>query len=78
MKHSRSLMNSLVLAGLLFFILTHDAHAYLDPGGCGYAFQVIIVSLVGAAFAVRIYWKSIKEFFSNLSSKGQESEDRNK
>lgn len=71
MKRSRTLANSLLLAGLLFFVLTHDAHAYIDPGSGSYILQLIIAGLLGAAFAVKIYWKRIKTFFS----RGQEKED---
>ena len=74
MKHSRSLINSVVLVGLLFFILTRDAHAYLDPGSGSYILQLILAGLLGAAVAVRIYWKRIKGFFS----KGQEMKDGSK
>jgi hypothetical protein len=72
MKRSRSPAYSVVLVGLLFAIPTHDAHAYIDPGSGSYIIQLIIAGLLGAAFAVRIYWKRIKAFLSNLLSKGQE------
>jgi len=32
MKRSRNLAHSVVLVGLLFFMLTDDARAYIDPG----------------------------------------------
>jgi len=63
MKHSRSLITSVVLVGLLFFILTADAHAYVDPGTGSYILQLVIAGLFGAAVAVKIYWKRIKAFF---------------
>lgn len=77
MEHSRSLITSVVLVGLLFFILADHAHAYVDPGTGSYALQLIIAGLLGAAFAVKIYWKRIKAFFSNLFS-GEDEEDGGK
>jgi hypothetical protein len=68
---SRSLRNSVILVGLLFLLLTHDAHAYVDPGTGSYILQLIIAGLLGAALAVRIYWKRIKAIFS----REQEKED---
>jgi len=59
------------LVVLLFLAHTRDAHAYIDPGSGSYIVQLIIAGLLGAAFAARIYWKRIKEFFSP----GQEKED---
>jgi len=78
MRHSRSLINSVVLAGLLLLIFTHNAHAYLDPGTGSYILQLIIAGLLGASLAVKIYWGNIKTFFSNLFSKGQSEEDDSK
>jgi len=71
-KHSRSLIDSLVLVGLLLFVLADEAYAYIDPGSGSYILQLLIAGLLGAAFAVKIYWKRIKAFFSSLFSGGQE------
>ncbi len=75
MRRSRSLINPVVLAGLLLLIFTHNAHAYLDPGTGSYILQLIIAGLLGASLAVKIYWGNIKTFFSNLFSKGQSEKD---
>jgi len=77
MKRSRCLANSVVLVVLLLLIFTRDAHAYIDPGTGSYILQLIIAGLVGALFAVKIYWRKIKAFFSNPFSKEQEKEDDN-
>lgn len=75
MKSSRSLTNSVILALLFFLILARDAHAYIDPGTGSYILQLIIAGLVGLLFAVKVYWKKIKAFFSNLFLKKQEQKD---
>ena len=82
MKYLRSLINSVVLAGLLPLVFTRDAHAYLDPGTGSYILQLIIAGLLGAFLAVKMYWGNIKTFFSNRFSKErreeQSEEDDNK
>ncbi len=40
-----------------------DALGYIDLGTGSYVFQVIIASLLGAAFAVKAYWERIRAFF---------------
>jgi hypothetical protein len=40
-----------------------DALAYIDLGTGSYVFQVVIASLLGAAFAVKAYWERIRAFF---------------
>jgi hypothetical protein len=71
MKLSRVLAYSVVWAGLLLLIYTHDAHAYLDPGSGSYILQLALAGLLGASLAVKIFWTRIKVFLSNLSSKGR-------
>ena len=72
MKRSRRLVGSVVVVGFLFFMLADEAYAYIDPGSGSYILQLLIAGLLGAAFAVKIYWKRIKAFFSSLFSGGQE------
>jgi hypothetical protein len=40
-----------------------DALAYIDLGTGSYLFQVVIASVLGAAFAMRAYWDRIRAFF---------------
>ena len=37
---------------------------YLDPGSGSFLIQLIIASLLGAAFVLRTSWSKIKSFFS--------------
>jgi hypothetical protein len=40
-----------------------EALAYIDLGTGSYIFQVLIASVLGAAFAMRAYWDRIRAFF---------------
>jgi len=64
-----------VLAALILHTFTFfsDAHAYLDPGTGSYILQMVIAGLLGAAFAVKLFWLRIKRFVSGIFSRG----DRN-
>ena len=66
MAFSRRLTRLFVLAGMLLLISTRDAFAYIDPGTGSFILQLVIASLLGAAFAVKTFWKNIKGFFSKL------------
>lgn len=48
-----------ILAVLLF---PSAAHAYIDPGTGSYFLQILIAGMLGAAFAVKLYWRKIKSF----------------
>jgi hypothetical protein len=62
------------VAAIAALLLTAtDARAYLDPGTGSYILQMIVAGLLGAAFAVRMFWARIKRFFAGVFSRS----DRN-
>lgn len=71
-------MISIVILTLSFLVLVvQDAHAYLDPGTGSYILQVTIAFLAGASFAIKIFWKNIKIYLSNLFSKNKKHNQQN-
>jgi hypothetical protein len=36
---------------------------YLDPGSGSFILQVLLASILGAGFAIKVYWKKIIGFF---------------
>lgn len=60
-------MYLLVILFILFdFVITKNAYAYLDPGTGSYILQMIIGALIGALFAIKIYWRRIIKFFNDI------------
>lgn len=49
---------------------------YLDPGSGSYLLQLLIAGILGALFAIRLYWKRIKGFFLKLLGRGVDEEER--
>jgi hypothetical protein len=45
-------------------LLTSDAQAYVDPGTGSYFLQILIAGILGTAFAVKLYWRKIKDFLT--------------
>lgn len=52
----------------ILFIFTLDAQAYIDPSSGSYFLQILIAGLLGAAFAIKAFWKKITLFLRNLFS----------
>lgn len=75
MKNFRYLTTVAVLLSLFYLMFPQKAYAYLDPGTGSYILQLILGVLLGAFFAVKIFWKNIKASFSNLFSKRQKNEE---
>jgi len=61
------------VAALLLLSPT-SAHAYLDPGTGSYVVQMLIAGILGAAFAVKMYWIRIKRFVVGKFSKNERND----
>jgi len=65
----------IVLPWLLFFmglsqgIFVSSLYAYLDPGTGSYLLQLAVAALLGASFAIKLFWHRITTFFSELFKK---------
>ncbi len=61
----------------LLLITAQNAYAYLDPGTGSYILQILIASLVGATFAVKIFWQKIMTSLKRMLSKnaGEQAND---
>ncbi|MGI1659814.1 MAG: hypothetical protein ACRKFN_12755 [Desulfitobacterium sp.] len=55
-------LSILVCIGLVF--ITKPAYGYLDPGTGSYILQTIAAAIVAIPFALKIYWKRIRDIFS--------------
>ncbi len=65
-------MKVLLLTGLVFLLIPSVAHAYLDPGSGSLIFQMIVAGAAGVAFAAKIFWYRIKQFFSMFRGSSDE------
>ena len=52
----------------LIFVLswTPDAQAYFDSGTGSMVLQLLIASVLGFIFTLKIYWEKFKNFFKKL------------
>lgn len=77
-RNGAQITSALLLTCWLVLFLSRDVHAYVDPGTGSYLLQILLAFLFGAAFAMKLYWRRVKEFvktrFSrNTGSPGDES-----
>ena len=69
-------MNQVILAELLICIVTvavvrvsagahcgGDVRAYLDPGTGSFILQVLVSSLAGVVYIIKMFWRNIKGYF---------------
>ena len=55
-----------VVPFIALLALTSPAHAYLDPGSGNYLMQMLIGALVGAGYAVKVFWQRIVDLLARL------------
>jgi hypothetical protein len=55
----KSSLSLLVLTLLVMGLWPASAHAYIDPGTGSFVIQGIIAAVVGAGFAIKVYWHRI-------------------
>lgn len=65
LRSTRLFLAIVLLAGLF----PPRAHAYIDPGTGSYVFQLLIATLLGALFTVKVYWRRIVLYLRGLLDK---------
>jgi hypothetical protein len=73
-KFAGQAITASIVFSLLCLVFSAPAYAYLDPGTGSYILQLLIGVLIGAAFAVRIYWKKICSFLNDRFSRRRKNE----
>lgn len=63
------MQKSAVVVFIAFFFAVPSVYAYIDPGAGSYLIQIAIGSLLGGAYLVKKFWKSITSFISTLFKK---------
>ena len=63
MQKRRLALGFFLLAGLF---LPAPARAYVDPGTGSYVLQLLIAGLLGALFALKVFWHKLVAFFKGL------------
>jgi hypothetical protein len=62
----------LAVAAVVVLINYDFAYAYLDPGTGSYILQLIMAGLLGALLALKVFWRNIKAYLSNLFNKNRD------
>ena len=56
---------------LCMLVVPTPAHAYLDPGTGSFIIQILLATVAGIGYLVRVFWNGIKNFFTSLFSRGK-------
>ncbi len=64
---SGRVLHVLLLAAALTLTPAREAHAYLDPGTGSFIFQIVVATVCGAGFAIKMFWSRICARFTRSS-----------
>ena len=66
-----------IIFPVMFFLILLPArsYAYIDPGTGSFVVQMLIAAVLGAFFALKMYWQRLRTFFSKLLAKKMEDPD---
>ena len=70
-------MASVYAIVLLGLALPEMAHAYLDPGTGSYLMQILLASLFGALYAVKVFWVRIRACVDKILGRESASTESN-
>jgi len=69
-----------IISGAVFslapiVLLIQNIPAYIDAGTGSLIIQFLIAGVVGGLFLIKVFWRKVKAFFSNLFSRANRSTD---
>ncbi len=75
-------MNLKIILCIMVFLfasdISHSAFAYLDPGTGSMILQLLLGGVAGAVAIGKLYWGSLKDFFSRKKKAAITPSDENK
>lgn len=78
-KHSLNTklkLSRLLLYVFLLFMAPAKAYAYIDPGSGSYILQLILAGLLAASLAIKSFWRTIFDFFTNFLKRKKKKDDK--
>jgi hypothetical protein len=76
MESMRRFIWILVFAGCFFLLSLPVADAYVDPGTGSYVFQLLVGALLGAAVALKVFWRRIWSFLTRRTARSATADPR--
>ncbi|MFH1479554.1 MAG: hypothetical protein ABIG92_07300 [Candidatus Omnitrophota bacterium] len=58
-----------IIICIFYIVFPKASYAYIDPGSGSFVIQLVIGALCGLSFLVKVYWRKIISFFSNIFSR---------
>jgi len=69
------MMSQMILPVIAVLIPMIGTHPYLDPGSGSFILQILIATVVGSLFLVKVYWNKLKALFKKTPTDPQVAKD---
>lgn len=74
MTRLRSIASSLLLCACILLVFPPPAYAYLDPGAGSLVVQLLVAGLLGAALAIKLFWRRIRAGVAALFGRNRQTD----
>ena len=74
-SNSRFAKSGILFSVFLAPLIIFNIEAYIDPGTGSLILQIVIASLVGSLFLLKVFWRKVKTFFTNVFSRDNNRND---
>lgn len=76
MKPLKIIPSILISLFILVALAPKTTHAYVDPGTGSYVIQIILGTVLGGMFAIKMYSRKIKSFLGKFFTKKDDNKER--
>ena len=63
------LISALLVTSFMWIVTTKEAHAYIDPGTGSFLIQILLATLFGSLFALKVIRQRVAEVMTTFLSK---------
>ncbi len=74
---NRENFKAIIFFAFILWLIPQRAYAYIDPGTGSYIFQIAIATAIGLFFSIKVFGRSVKDYFVNTFLKSQKGEKKN-
>jgi len=69
------MIKKIFIAVFLFFLITENLFAYLDPGTGTYILQIVMAALLAGLVGIKMFWRKIKSIFNMIFKKDKKNQE---
>jgi len=75
MSMKKTFFKLIFFSSFIFLSFPPRVYAYLDPGSGSYLIQIIVASIAGLGYLIKLNWEKIKSHFSTKNKRENKNDN---